>query len=135
MLKKAFFNYNAPARVRAVVVEDDAFVAAAITAKLERRNIEVIWFDGFVAARDYLSRQAADFAILDIGLPDGNGLDLIGVIRQSPLNKEMPVVIATSNTSDSLLIEALGPQRAMFVSQKPIDWNRLQLVLDGTVLS
>lgn len=134
MLKDNGGRQNAKNGLRAVVVEDDAFVLATIEMRLAKRDVETVGFGAISPARDYLQRQKVDFAIIDLGLPDGDGLELLKFIRQTPLNKEIPIIIATANRSDTLLKDVLGPDRAIFVSQKPIDWACLQYVLDGTVL-
>lgn len=121
-------------KLRAVVVEDDAFVMATLQLKLARKGIEVVPFGALTPAREFLAKEKVDFAVIDLGLPDGEGLDLLKFIRQTSVNKDTPVIIATANRSDAVLEEALGRDGAMFVSQKPIDWSCLEYVIDGTVL-
>jgi DNA-binding response OmpR family regulator len=120
--------------LKAVIVEDDEFVIATMRARLARRNIESVAFTHIAAARDFFENERADLAIIDLGLPDGRGLDLIRFIRTTRLNKNIPVIIATANRGDNLLTEALSRDVAMFVSQKPIDWACLEYVIEGTVL-
>lgn len=122
-------------RMKAVIVEDDQFVAATIAAMLAKKDIDVISFPALTPARDFLEREKVNLAIVDLGLPDGEGLDLVKYIRSSELNSATPIIIATANKSDSVLFDALGPGGAMFVSQKPINWQCLEFVLDGTVMS
>lgn len=122
-------------KMKAVIVEDDQFVAATIAAMLAKKDIDVMSFPALTPARDFLEREKVHLAIVDLGLPDGEGLDLVKYIRSSELNSATPIIIATANKSDSVLFEALGPGGAMFVSQKPINWQCLEFVLDGTVMS
>jgi DNA-binding response OmpR family regulator len=133
-LDHASNNGNTLHALKAVIVEDDEFVLATMRARLGRRNIECVAFTHMAGARDFFESERADLAIIDLGLPDGRGLDLIKFIRTTRLNKNIPVIIATANRSDNLLTEALGRDVAMFVSQKPIDWACLDYVIEGTVL-
>ena len=68
-------------RVRVLLVEDQATVREAIVAEFQpETDFEVVGQAGSVAeARELLAR--ADVALLDLGLPDGSGLELIPELR------------------------------------------------------
>jgi DNA-binding NarL/FixJ family response regulator len=68
-------------RVRVLIVEDQATVREAILAEFQpETDFEVVGQAGSVAeARELLAR--ADVALLDLGLPDGSGLELIPELR------------------------------------------------------
>jgi DNA-binding NarL/FixJ family response regulator len=48
-----------------------------------------------VEARDQVAGSSFDVAVLDLGLPDGNGLDLIPDLRQA--NPDVGVLILSAN--------------------------------------
>lgn len=121
--------------VKALVVEDDKLVSATIAVRLKRRGIEPIQFDSIEKAREFLSRNRVAFAILDLGLPDGDGRELLDDIRRSTINYDIPIIVVTGSKDEWLPQEMLGRARAMFLSQKPIDWRCLDFVIDGTVAS
>jgi PAS domain S-box-containing protein len=64
-------------RVRALVVEDDAESRTAMVRLLVAREIDVSSVENFGDALQAGSQQHFDLLITDIGLPDGNGLDLL----------------------------------------------------------
>jgi two-component system, NarL family, response regulator DevR len=68
-------------RVRVLIVEDRATVREAIVAEFQpETDFEVVGQAGSVAeARALLAH--ADVALLDLGLPDGSGLELIPELR------------------------------------------------------
>jgi DNA-binding response OmpR family regulator len=87
---------------RLLVVEDDVTVARALSRLLARRGFSVALARSCAAARSQV--QSFDFAILDLDLPDGNGVDLAS---QLLLNQRVPsVVFFTSSTDSALLARA-----------------------------
>ncbi len=48
----------------------------------------------FLCARDKLLSEAFDVVVLDVNLPDGDGIDLLSIIKRSPGNTEAVVMTA-----------------------------------------
>jgi CheY-like chemotaxis protein len=46
-------------------------------------------------ARAWLATQQPDLLLLDVGLPDGSGLELLGELRASPIFGGLPVLVAS----------------------------------------
>lgn len=66
--------------MRVLLVEDDGRVAAAMRSALARRGIAIEWV---ATGREALAQVGgADVVLLDLGLPDLNGLELCRSIRQ-----------------------------------------------------
>ncbi len=70
---------------RVMVVEDHADFREFMVALLGREeDLEVVAQAGSVAeARSHAAEVSFDVAVLDLRLPDGNGVDLIGDMRES----------------------------------------------------
>ena len=70
---------------RVMIVEDHASFRQAVALILQREEgIEVVAQAGTLEeARRLLAEQDVDVAILDLHLPDGDGSDLIGEIREA----------------------------------------------------
>jgi DNA-binding response OmpR family regulator len=90
---------------RILLVEDDAHLSEAVQYCLERAGYTVqvagTSADALLAAR----RSPPDLAILDIGLPDGSGLQLC---RQLQLNRMLPVIFLTGHDDETDVILGLG---------------------------
>ena len=86
---------QAPKRV--LLVDDHATFRQALARLLEEEpDLEVVAQDGTLAeARDGLSSEAwnADVAIVDLYLPDGDGTEVIGELRE--VNPELRVLMLT----------------------------------------
>jgi ActR/RegA family two-component response regulator len=84
---------------RLLVVEDDVTVARALSRTLARRGFTVTIARSCSAARTLTQRF--DFAILDLDLPDGNGVDLA---RDLVASSRVPSVVFFSGSRDSALL-------------------------------
>ncbi|MBD3419746.1 MAG: response regulator [Chitinivibrionales bacterium] len=74
-----------------------------------------------------LREQAFDVALLDIGLPDGSGLDLLTFIKQdSPLTS---VIIITGQNEVKLAVEAMQKGAENFLT-KPVNMEELSVSID-----
>jgi DNA-binding response OmpR family regulator len=59
-------------------VEDDEALRQMMALELADIGYEVATAGNCREAREVMSRESIHFAILDVGLPDGNGIDLAG---------------------------------------------------------
>src|SRR5262249_37622342 len=67
--------------MRLLVVEDEPRISEIIKAALERAEFAVDTVRLQADAREALANTAYDAAILDLGLPDGDGLNLLAELR------------------------------------------------------
>ncbi|HTL66041.1 MAG TPA: PAS domain S-box protein [Lacunisphaera sp.] len=72
---------DGPAR-SILLVEDHAATREAMARLLSRRNYEVVAVGTATDARDRAADRTFDFLISDVGLPDGNGYDLMADLRR-----------------------------------------------------
>jgi ActR/RegA family two-component response regulator len=84
---------------RLLVVEDDVTVARALSRTLARRGFSVAIARSCTAARALA--QTFDFAVLDLDLPDGNGVDLA---RELIAAGRVPSVLFFSGSNDAALL-------------------------------
>ena len=83
--------------IRVMHVEDHLDFRDLMRTLLDSQSdIEVVAQAGsLVEARDQVACSSFDVAVLDLGLPDGNGLDLIPDLRQA--NPDVGVLILSAN--------------------------------------
>ncbi len=84
---------------RLLVVEDDVTVARALSRTLARRGFAVAICRSCTAARTLT--QTFDFAVLDLDLPDGNGVDLA---RDLMANGKVPSVLFFTGSCDNSML-------------------------------
>ena len=69
-----------PARI--LLVEDHSDTLLMLTRLLESRGFDVVRADSCQSAREVAVQASLDLAVVDIGLPDGSGLDLIQELKR-----------------------------------------------------
>jgi two-component system, OmpR family, response regulator len=80
--------------MRLLIVEDDALLADGLARSLRRSGHAVDWVESAERAWLALESEAFDLAILDLGLPGGDGFDLLHRLRRN--ERYIPVIIATA---------------------------------------
>ena len=89
---------------KVMVVEDDAPVRHLITASLSAEDYTVIVALTAAEAVQLSATRNPDMILLDLGLPDGDGVE---VIRQVRLWTETPIIVISARDEDGDKIEAL----------------------------
>lgn len=97
-------RYNVPA-VRILLVEDNSRVAEMVTSALRSAGHSVQTTGTLGGATAALQEAAFDAAIVDIGLPDGSGLDLCRAARTSGL--DLPILLLTARNEVTDRVDGL----------------------------
>ncbi|MDP8998814.1 MAG: response regulator transcription factor, partial [Myxococcota bacterium] len=85
--------------MRILLVEDSERVAGAVSRALRARGHSVVAAGGLRAADDAFAAQHFDMAIVDVGLPDGSGLDWCRAARSA--GSELPILLLTARNGVS----------------------------------
>jgi DNA-binding response OmpR family regulator len=80
--------------MRLLVIEDEARLAEVLKSALARAGFVVDAVETAADAREALALVSYDAAILDLGLPDGDGLDVLAEARRAGRN--IPALILTA---------------------------------------
>lgn len=80
--------------MRLLLVEDDVMVASGIKLGLTDAGYAVDWVGSAERALDVTARESFDLAVIDIGLPQMDGLSLTQSLRRA--GHTMPVLILTA---------------------------------------
>lgn len=94
--------------LRILLVEDnpgDALLVAEMLSEAETDAFRVERADSLLAALDLLAERDFDVILLDLNLPDSNGMDTFSAMRSHA--PETPVVLLTGNDDDALAIAAV----------------------------
>ncbi len=78
-----------------LIVEDDKAQASALVALLGERDISITVAESGAQAIRLLSEELFDCIVLDLGLADMTGFDLLEYIRSLDQNRRIPVIIHT----------------------------------------
>jgi len=82
---------------RAMIVDDDMRNIFALSSLLEDKGMGVVAFDnGRDAVHSLQSRQDVDVVLMDIMMPEMDGIDTILEIRRTPGCKDIPIIAVTA---------------------------------------
>lgn len=84
------------ARKLILAVEDEPRNAALLRAVLEPAGHRLVVAESLAAAREWLAAERPDLVLLDVGLPDGSGLDLARELRAASATADVPILVASA---------------------------------------
>ncbi|MHC5217126.1 response regulator transcription factor [Enterococcus sp. LJL128] len=87
-----------------LIIEDDRKLNDGIRLSLKKDSISFIQCQTIKSAREVLNKNSIKLILLDVHLPDGNGLDFLKELRQK---YDMPIIIITSNNSELDIVVGL----------------------------
>lgn len=108
--------------MRILLAEDDPLLGDGLQAGLRQLGFQVDWVRDGDAAECELRSQVYTAAVLDLGLPRKDGLDVLASIRKAEVS--CPVLILTARDAITAKIRGLDQGADDYVV-KPVDLNEL----------
>ncbi|OUS06390.1 sigma-54-dependent Fis family transcriptional regulator [Gammaproteobacteria bacterium 54_18_T64] len=115
---------------RALVVDDEADIRELLAMTLQQMDLEVDEAETLGAAIEALNQRSYAFCLTDMKLPDGSGMDLIGLIQSK--HAHMPVAMITAYGNTEIAVEALKLGAFDFVT-KPLELPRLRNMVEAAL--
>ena len=116
-----------PGSLRVLLVEDDESVGTGLEELLKTEGYETMWVRAASEACDAARRMRPHVAIIDVNLPDGNGVDLIPLLRAE--HKDLPVVLSTGHVE----MDVRSVQRRVFSLMKPYELDDLLAAIGNVI--
>lgn len=88
--------------MKILIVEDQRRLGQFLKRGLSERSYTVTWVQTCREARDVLCESSYDVIILDLGLPDGDGLDLLHEWRRGGFNEPVLILSARDSVQDRI---------------------------------
>lgn len=109
--------------MRILLVEDDVALGEGIRIALKPEGYTVDWLQDGVSALHALTHESFDLAVLDLGLPRMEGLEVLKALRSA--HNPIPVLVLTARDSTSDRIAGLDAGADDYLV-KPFDVDELQ---------
>jgi two-component system KDP operon response regulator KdpE len=107
---------------RVLIVEDEPQMLRALHLNLSARGYDVVAAEDGTSALNQVALNEPEVIVLDLGLPDIDGLDVIRAVRGS--GSHVPIVVLSARAGSSDKVAALDLGADDFVT-KPFDMNEL----------
>ena len=105
-----------------LLVEDNPLIGQGLELGLRSRGFGLTWVDKGLSVQQLLQEQSFDVLILDLGLPDIDGIDLLQQIRQTSI--DIPIIVLTARDSINNRITGLDHGADDYVT-KPTSTDEL----------
>lgn len=117
-------HFNNVRNNKVLIVEDETLFARAVAKHLKKADFDCECAENLTDARALVKQFLPDLVLLDMRLPDGNGLDLIAELVDK--NTKVIVMTAYGEVTDAVQAMKLGADDYL---KKPIDLDELLLVI------
>jgi two-component system phosphate regulon response regulator PhoB len=104
------------------IVEDNDDIRELVEYLLEIEGYKVSGFPNATSFKEEIENSKPDMFVLDVMLPDGNGIDICNSLKSSPRTKDTPVLLMSANTNVAMV--SSGSKADDFIS-KPFDIDDL----------
>jgi CheY-like chemotaxis protein len=111
---------------RILVVDDDFGVQKVVQDMMTYFGYETVSATGGYEALKVLEKEHPMLVILDIQMPDLNGLAVLQKIKSDPKTKDIPVLMLTSLQQVKDVEDAFAKGAAGYLT-KPLDINRAEI--------
>ena len=109
---------EAPGKV--LVVDDDPEIVTFLSTLLELEGIESSVATSAAAALEQLAQMRPDLVLLDIAMPDRDGIDLCKELKRDPRTAEVPVFVVSARPGKDVVERALAAGAEEFI-RKPFE--------------
>jgi diguanylate cyclase (GGDEF)-like protein len=112
---------NELVRPRLLIVDDIADNRNILMRRFERRGFDAIEAESGLAAIELIERETFDLVLLDVMMPDIDGLETLRRIRSRRSASVLPVIMVTAKSESVNIVEALEQGANDYVT-KPVDF-------------
>jgi len=114
-------NTTPPFAGSLLIVDDNEKIRDLLSQRLERNGYATTTAGNGKEALQLLSEGSFDLILLDIEMPEMNGLDVLKALRQAKTPTELPVIVVSANNRSADIVEALS-LGANDYATKPVDF-------------
>ncbi|MEA3306387.1 MAG: response regulator [Elusimicrobiota bacterium] len=108
-----------------LLVEDDKSLSFLLQTILQKKSYLIMTAYTGQTALDWIENSKPDLILLDVGLPDMNGLEVCKKIKNNSATRRIPVIILTAFNDNQTKMKANLIAHADLFLNKPIDNNDL----------
>ncbi len=103
-----------------LIVDDDSITNSIIESVLRYEGFQTISAFDIAGAETRARTESPDIILLDIGLPDGNGIDLCKRLQSSSPTSQIPIIFLSSYDDVSIKVQAFEAGGVDYIS-KPVE--------------
>ncbi len=113
-------------KMKILIIEDSKTFAEYIASVFQNEDYQITITGNGITGLEYLNNSNYNIVLLDMELPDYNGLDIVKIIRKKHNQHSLPVVFISATNDERKIIQALESGANDFI-QKPFTEITLKL--------
>src|SRR6187549_884921 len=117
-------------RGHVLVVDDETSILNTLKKALSLEGYQVDVAGGVAIAEERLAKKAYDVVLLDVALPDGDGLDLLAKLKKSDVDAQILMMSGHATIDAAVRATKLG---ALDFLEKPLSTDRLLIMLENAL--
>lgn len=102
---------------RILVVEDESGIRQLIKDALDGHEYDMVMCNNALTAKNELSKQTPDLAIIDWMMPQISGIELIKSLRSNDTTVNLPIIMLTARSTEDDTIEGLDAGADDYISK------------------
>ena len=114
-------NSSDQPKAHILVVDDNEMNRDLLVRRLERKNFTTDSADGGRVALEKVASTTFDLVLLDINMPDLDGISVLSKIRETKDAAELPIIMVSARDASEHIAEAINAGANDYVT-KPIDF-------------
>lgn len=120
--------------IRILVVDDDQISSRILSQRLAKRGFSVSCVQSGKECLEALQNDTPDLIMLDIVMPEMNGLQVLQYVRTVYSSIDIPIIMATSKTDVSDVVDALKHGANDYL-QKPVNIDIAEARINAQILA
>lgn len=108
-----------------LIVEDDADIRLGLEIRLKANKYQVVSVGTATEGIQAFKNEKPNLVVLDLGLPDMSGFEVIKFIHLKPETSKVPVIILTAQGTSENLTRSLLAENVVTFLEKPISNEEL----------
>ena len=115
---------------RILVVDDTEAIRLGLSLLLKRSGHEPVCAPGGAEALALLKQGRPDLILLDLSMPEVDGIEVLEELREWPEMAGVPVVVYSAVTDETIRKQAMKLGAAEFIEKGDLTWKELARRLD-----
>ncbi len=113
-----------------LVVDDEKNIRSSLSRSLEIEGYQCVTADSVAGALEAVKAEVPDLVMLDVKLPDGDGLDVLRWMKRD--HAETPVIVMSGHGTIEMALEAIRAGAHDFV-EKPLSTEKMLITIANAV--
>lgn len=111
-----------------LVVDDYIVTQRVLSTQLRKGGHDVATATSAAEALLYLKDTHCDLAIVDVAMPDMDGITLLKILRKDGQHETLPIIILTASVLDDDRLRAKAAGATDFLTKPISSWELLEIV-------